>query len=438
MNTKVKDFILLETREVIQFNNFDEIYYIFEQTIDHNVAAYAVEGISERMTTALNQIATEKIDRMDILSCFSELSSCFEPYVKKILYLVDKKKYDELKRKKNTSLPNYLEALGLSAFEDEDKKTPRSTQLRDTYKLRNIASHECRKWSFVTLYKKLQGLLCSYLIIIEKQFRKLKEVLFNKELNNKYCPFNINSFKRMSPEYILRFLEWGIYTMNPMIKRLRNESGMLRFDQEGLLDCGTYKAKDYNVEDSFVYQKEEHIHRRERYSLKVANGVHSKLITEYCEYFYDLNGRVVEAVYYSYTNKNEYRKQRSIFLTFLSNGGLEIVDRRHTLEADNDTVMSFDNTGRLLSKQNEKEQVVYEYVNGELSKIVGCRGIVEVKRMDCEQIFVEKEVNRNEGILTEKRIYDGKNLIRRELYKKNEKNGTNEVSFAWDIEYHSK
>ena len=48
MNSKVKDFILLETREAIIFNKFDEIYYIFEQIIDYDIASYAIEGISER------------------------------------------------------------------------------------------------------------------------------------------------------------------------------------------------------------------------------------------------------------------------------------------------------------------------------------------------------------------------------------------------------
>ena len=79
LNSKVKDYLFVETRKLIKFNDFDEIYYALEQIIAYDVASYAIEGISERMIDALNKIAVEKIDRDDTIFCFSTILNCFEP-----------------------------------------------------------------------------------------------------------------------------------------------------------------------------------------------------------------------------------------------------------------------------------------------------------------------------------------------------------------------
>lgn len=347
MKTKVKNFILLETRDVMKFSNFDEIYYSFEQIIDYDVVAYAIEGISERMTISLERIASEKIDRNDILSCFYDIVKCFEPFVKKILYLLDKKKYKELQKKDISTLPDYLEALGLKVFLDEKSRTTESQQLFDTYKLRNIESHECQKWSYAKIFNKLQCLFCAYLIVTKKHLQELKRVLSGSLGENEYLFYDISSFQKMSPEYILLLLKWGIFSINPMIKCLKTSSGSVLFNKDGSLYSGIYERNNVSIKTTYVYCEKEHISRRESWDNYISSYENSKNMCGYCEYAYDLEDRIVSADYY----KQSGEKHRTIFLEYLSNGGLKIIDRNYRTEVFKDTEILFDNTGRLVSQK---------------------------------------------------------------------------------------
>ena len=67
MDKKIKEYILIETRDAINFKKYDELYSVFEKIVEYDVAAFAIEGISERLVSALQNIALNKIDRLELV-----------------------------------------------------------------------------------------------------------------------------------------------------------------------------------------------------------------------------------------------------------------------------------------------------------------------------------------------------------------------------------
>lgn len=440
MNLKpqVKEFLFIETRKLIKFNNFDEIYYVLEQIIELDVASYAIEGISERMIDALNKFAVEKIDREDTIFSFLAIVHCFEPYVKKVLYLIDKAKYDELRKKENASLPDYLAALELKVFRDKKDRTVRSDKIYLTYKLRNINSHECRKWSFLEIYESLQILLCSYLIVVEKKLVELKNVFGGLGVCIKYEPFNIDSFKKMRPEDMIKFIRLGIYNMDPMVRSLKFGSESIKsisfFDREGLCVEDTYEAKNYHVKTLYSYQEKDNIYRTDISSTVNTDGLITDERKGYWTYRYNSQGKIEEAIYYEFKNSIETRK-KAILFSYFSDGGVQIIERNYLISSNRDMISFFNNKGRLASIENDGHRTVFKYEDDQLSKVIGTSVIVDVKRIGNEQFFIERENNKQEAVLKQKRIYNDNNLlIRVERYRKEKE--SNKLSLAWDIEYH--
>lgn len=75
MDKKIKEYILIETRDVINFKKYDELYSVFEKIVEYDVAAFAIEGISERLVSALQNIALNKIDRTRSIASTSKIKS---------------------------------------------------------------------------------------------------------------------------------------------------------------------------------------------------------------------------------------------------------------------------------------------------------------------------------------------------------------------------
>ena len=142
MDVKVRDLFRQETSDRVKFKNFDDIYYIFEKLLDFDVPIQAVSGLSEQFTVALDTIATSKLDRLDMLRNFPLVWGNFEVYVKKIVYIINRKKYKELKENA-AGLAGYLKVLDIEVNVPEYSRTDRTEIIFRIYKLRNIDAHEC-------------------------------------------------------------------------------------------------------------------------------------------------------------------------------------------------------------------------------------------------------------------------------------------------------
>lgn len=443
MDKKIKEYILIETRDVINFKKYDELYSVFEKIVEYDVAAFAIEGISERLVSALQNIALNKIDRLELVKNFSEISSCFEPYVKKVLYLTDKNKYSELK-KKDSSLPNYLEEIGLKVFVEKSKRTPRTDKLFMAYKLRNLESHECKKWSYSKLYFELQALLCAYLMVTEAQLSSLKKVLLGNTCNlNSFSKFDIASFKQLPPEQIIRFLRWGIICMNPMVKKISSEGFEFYFEKNGLAAKSMFEREKYLNNTAFKYYDEKDFVRMETHNETIQNGKRNEAMNSYCNLFYDSDNRYEKADYYKLVD-DDWKLWKTMEFEYCLDGCLNIIECDYKVHSSNEKDIlrwaeyHFNNDGSLMTIDTDKERIVFEYENNVLKKIVYPGGITEVSFVGDEQFFFKQEVNKSEKILKEKRYYENGYLVRIEYFNKDKKDNPAKMTNYWNIDYYPK
>ena len=91
----VKRFVRLETKEYYEKENFDEVYFMLQHIIECDIEAPGITGLSERLPYALNRIAEDGLTRQDIMTFFPIVWQKFEPYVKKILYIIDPKGFEQ-------------------------------------------------------------------------------------------------------------------------------------------------------------------------------------------------------------------------------------------------------------------------------------------------------------------------------------------------------
>src|SRR5699024_5510832 len=106
---------------------------IFEKLLDFDVPIQAVSGLSEQFTVALDTIATSKLDRLDMLRNFPLVWGNFEVYVKKIVYIINRKKYKELKENA-AGLAGYLKVLDIEVNVPEHSRTDRTEIIFRIYK----------------------------------------------------------------------------------------------------------------------------------------------------------------------------------------------------------------------------------------------------------------------------------------------------------------
>ena len=118
MRAKMKEWIRIETCKKLGYSpkKFDEVYYYFEKVIFFELDNKKIGGLDESLSIAFKKIAFEKLDREDAVTYFPMIWGNFEPFVKKVVYFVDKKTYKKLTSKEGTSVVEYLKHIGFPVF----------------------------------------------------------------------------------------------------------------------------------------------------------------------------------------------------------------------------------------------------------------------------------------------------------------------------------
>lgn len=432
MDNRVKEYIKLEISDVVEMSNFDEVYYVFEKIIDYDVASSSVAGIKERMSNALNKLACDKIDREDLISNMSTISHCIEPFVKKVLYLIDKEKYSEISSKKSSSLSECMEAIGVKVFVDKKNRTPLTDCIYYAYNNRNDESHECVKWSQLKLYSHIRNELVTLYVIVEKNIEKIKNALFRvgeiKELQ--YRKFDLSSFKNMCPNIMFRLFQYGVYNLESKIKVLKIGDGSFHFDKDGkVINCFGI------MEDSIFkhcYEYEESEGKILSYKEVCENnykGNISTYVSTEARYLYDSDDKVKSILIYYGKNNS---KKDEIFFIYEADGGVKITRNHYRLEkllyVENEGEFKlsqtityiFDNTGKLIRIEGEDWYKRYEYDESTLVRLVNSSGeIIEVQTIADEQVYIQKKNDEDNGRIVKKLFFRDGLVIGGENYFEN-------------------
>lgn len=249
---EIKIQIERETSKVFQSNSdfqIKEVIDLFQKTLIYplNKPDLKLDGLEIRVPNALEKLLVEGLKKVDNLAYFPDFAK-IEPYLQKILYLVDKTKFEEL-RKSRAGLSKVINALGLNPkqikfdnikIEEYIGTSDFSEHLIRTYNLRNIESHHCENWTNRELYENIESVLVIYLYATHIFSAALKPIV---ELEKQSIDFNeyLESVKENFKSRIGRFVhikgkEDLRLSQSFVIENITNQEDIEQIERKGTVD----------------------------------------------------------------------------------------------------------------------------------------------------------------------------------------------------------
>ena len=305
MNIKVRDYVRLEMSRLpevnknrIDMSGFDYVYRLFEQILDLDIGNRELDGLREQLSESIERIICTKIDRSDINVLFPNVWGNYESYIRKIVYILDEDKYNELKQEKAT-FESYLGYLDIDSSEpDAGKRTPESECFYRAKQLRNNDSHECPIMSVRECYENLIYSIAAMYLATKKAYIKLH-----------------NNSERLTSQ--IDFV--------PVKSQEIKTDSLLSIGFLGIGDI--FRLSDYGQNFKEIYIK----------------GVHY-----YNHYTFDKNRKLIRATTTSDNNTNKYN------YTYTKKGNtVEVIKQcEETEEEYVDTICTYNDIGALTQKQD--------------------------------------------------------------------------------------
>ncbi|MCX8482637.1 MAG: hypothetical protein ORN50_03590, partial [Crocinitomicaceae bacterium] len=193
----IKNEIKLETRNILPREpqlKIDETLDLFFQVLQFPVETKdgKINGLPERVPNAFHKIVIERLPRIDINTYFGDAVK-IEPYLRKILFLINEKAYIQIHNDKD-GLSSILRELGLY-------QTPFKNELNSTYDLRNDESHQCESWSTSEIWTKLRSVFVMYLYVTYKHQKALK-IAINPFDDSNYLNSEVQHIKFLQSKFV--------------------------------------------------------------------------------------------------------------------------------------------------------------------------------------------------------------------------------------------
>ncbi len=214
---EIKKKIISETQQLFRNKpkfNISGTIELFEQVITFplNKPELKLDGLETRVPNAIEKILVVDAGKNDSLPYFSDFAKV-EPYLRKILYLINPNKFFELESR-NAGLAAFINGLNLntnnidfssSKIEDFKSKNDFDEHLFRTYSLRNIESHQCENWTNREFYENVESVLIFYLYATSTHSSLLKSKVENIEKAPDFKEY-LNSVKDNFKTRIGRFI----------------------------------------------------------------------------------------------------------------------------------------------------------------------------------------------------------------------------------------
>ena len=446
MNSKVRDLFRIETKDIVTFQNFNQIYYVFEQMVLYDVDVPEIEGLSERLSNALEKVASEKLDRNDIITFFPIIWGKFEPYARKILYIVNPSKYEKIHGNNNSSLVNVLEKLGVKVFvQKRSDRTKETDAIFTTYKLRNAEAHECETWSVRKCYDNLAKALSAFLIITNKALSDIQLVMEGVPEEKRIKGPLLQDIATIQVDiFDARVTEDIFYNLNDFFSNYQR-IGNWEYDRNGWLISSSNITEEYESVTSYDYEYKEN--RIVKCNL-IKNTLRPKLGNEpkqeaegYYEYYYNDQKQIIKIKRFLRDTRSESFSLNTIIgVEYLTDGRISITKKDfhkkinltwNTKDKEENEIKCtveriYNQEGQLVKKIMDKDNIVtFIYSNnGMLSRIENPDYSFDEIKYIGENVF-RIRTNRNEesGQIVEKRLYTQGRLKKIQYYKNQEQEG---------------
>lgn len=454
MNLKVRNMFRIESKDYISFENFNEIYYVLEQMIEYDVDVPEVAGLQERLPYALQKIATEKLDRNDIITFFPIIWGKFEPYARKVLYILDPIKYSQTRTHSRNSLVDVLKAIGVTVFiQDPKKRTMETEAIFTAYQLRNGEAHECETWSLRDCYDKMAKVITAYLIVTEKALPDLKTVMKAVPNEKRLRILNEKDFKAINVDiFDCRYTQLMFFNLSDFFSHYRRIGGT-EYNIDGWRISCSYESSYYRNMSETFYSYERDGQKIIKQKRRTGNSDKTGSADEpyYSLYKYNDESKLVKIERYQIDGINGESMPRSVVdIDYQTDGSIVITHKTitrnlSTIKKPDDKefdirindIRVFDSKGRIIKRGNSS----FHYSDdGSIMRIEYPDYSFDEFRLIGNNMYrVHKWRNRDDEVIREKRLYqDGKlkKIIKyREQDCSEKKLGNQEILDVYDFEY---
>ena len=191
---RLKDEIKNETKDFFKDKpqiNVDKILDLLQAICSYPIdSKYKLDGVAIKIPKAMYEILDENTTKKGQMLYF-EILSKFEPFLRKLLCIINPTMYDTLllQKKGLAAIINELHLNDLRIdYNDESAQSQRTYtdynyHLYRVYNLRNIQSHDMEMWSASQLAQNIESIFIFYICVIEKNLNNIENQI---ELSKKH------------------------------------------------------------------------------------------------------------------------------------------------------------------------------------------------------------------------------------------------------------
>ena len=468
MTSSIREFVRRETKEHIDFENFNELFYILYNLIQIDIDLENVEGISEQLIPSLEKLAAQNYCRDDEISAGGKLINCLEPFAKKCLYIISPQKYKDLEKEKKKNkyvngkpyiaLARYLQELGTPSTAPREERNDRTQIMFDARELRNETIHDQYSWSNEKCFHIIGLVLSAYLLIIEKNKEELYVALQGKKVLHRYSELDLSKFGKMTVLTVRNMLDAGVKYNTGKIKHIKQyRDGELlstaKLDEEGrfIKREGQYKGGRKITETHYDKMPDGTI---KEYDSVVYEDVDVKDQFKSNEYYllsYNESGQNHYMECHYLRDGGEDSLESTIEVEGTSDGGIRIITTRckerykawYEKEDNNNysskMVREYNSRGQVLrtyrvegNKSRDWDRYIYE--DGVLvrKETPGRKAYVEVLHIQNEDIYREVDEEGVSGQVIEKRVFEDDRIIKIIKSSRNEDGTKSELVIEYE------
>lgn len=191
--------ITTEYKQELNTYDVEKMVKVLEKAIDLPIDEESLSGIQRKYNYCIGRLFDSSNDLTDDdRSMVAENFFNIEPLLKKMLFLVNREKYEELKRNRSLECGPLLDNLhilesirthnGYLNLKTDPNKYSGSNAQEDhilrTYTLRNVTAHEMRNWSRLELYSNIQDVMITALYVCWKNKKVINELYDRNDIND--------------------------------------------------------------------------------------------------------------------------------------------------------------------------------------------------------------------------------------------------------------
>ena len=189
-----------------------ELVELFIAVMLINTDVSELAGVVDRQFSAYMKLFDQEASMNDIKLCLSDALK-IEPFLKKVLYLIDSAKYAAVQNT-NMGLARVINELGLNPYNknlNEDYtqylNNPVHMNLLKSYQLRNIESHTYESWGRRAIFENIDCVIITCLNAIDKNIASIRNSIKTETIKNtidvdKYLKDLIEQFKTKMSRFI--------------------------------------------------------------------------------------------------------------------------------------------------------------------------------------------------------------------------------------------